>query len=422
MPISYRSYHSGVKLQYANGELQPDMTKTIPRSTKQRWKGKSVYSFWSPYPLKEDESLSEQAKIHRLKRDNERLKVQLKTLFYLVSIYKDLTALSSIKSTQVLKVRKGTETLLRSCKESGMGKAIWRYLPFSFKQWKAWNAQKHCLNSLQGYCRKQNPQQLSLSEQEIIKTRCANKEYENWPLSGIYYQLLRDQRIHCSISTFYKYCRLMNITRVRIKNPRKYVPYRTDEPLKVLHQDITIFKTMNGLKHYIYVIRDNFSRAILACKVATEYNNEVARQTLEDVLQKFSLMEREGALVTDNGMENKGKLEEWINKPGMLWKKLVAQLDIIQSNSMVEAANKILKYRFLYTSPVANTEELIVVLKKAVQAYNEIPNAQLYGFTPNEVLVGAKPDKHHFRTQIELGIKHRLTENQNFPCKMVCQV
>jgi putative transposase len=85
---------------------------------------------------------------------------------------------------------------------------------------------------------------------------------------------------------------------VRIKNPRKYTPYRTDAALKVLHQDITIFKTMNGVKHYIYVIRDNFSRAILACKVATEYNSEVARQTLEQVLQKFGLMNEEGILVT----------------------------------------------------------------------------------------------------------------------------
>lgn len=206
------------------------------------------------------------------------------------------------------------------------------------------------------------------------------------------------------------------------KESKAIHPLPGHEQLKVLHQDITILKTMNGVRHYIYVIRDNFSRAILACKVATEYNSEIARQTLQDVLQRFNLMDKEGALITDDGMENKGKMEEWMNKPGMLWKKLIAQIDIIQSNSMVEAANKILKYRFLYTSPVANTEELILVLKKAVRTYNAIPNVQLYGFTPNEVLAGAKPNKHHFKTQIELGKKHRLAENQNFTCKMICQI
>jgi putative transposase len=74
---------------------------------------------------------------------------------------------------------------MRHCKENGLEKTIWRYLPFSLRQWKAWSGQKHCINSLQGYCRKQNPQQLSLSEQEIIKTGCANKDYENWPLNSI---------------------------------------------------------------------------------------------------------------------------------------------------------------------------------------------------------------------------------------------
>ena len=94
-----------------------------------------------------------------------------------------------------------------------------------------------------------------------------------------------------------------------------------------------------------------------------------------------------------------------------------AQLDIIQSNSMVETANKILKYRFLYAKPVADTDELIDTLENAVKSYNNIPN----GFTPNEVLAGARPDKHYFKSQIILGKKQWLTENRDFPCRMVCQ-
>ncbi|MFA6060933.1 MAG: hypothetical protein WC756_22230 [Taibaiella sp.] len=419
MSSKYRSYHSGLKLQFADGKMQPDITRTIPRSTKQRWKGKNIEFFWTPYPIQD--TLPDDYLLWQLKKENAKLKVQVRSLFYLVAVYKELAALLPVKSSQVLIVRKSMERLLRYRNENGPDNLIWRYLPYSFKQWKVWSGQRHCLNSLQGLCRRQNPQQLSVSEQEIIRIECANKEYENWPLNSIYYQLLREKKINCCQSTFYKYCRLLNITHSRIKRPKKYSPFVVDRTLKVLHQDITIFRTINGIKHYIYVVRDNFSRAILACKVATEYNSELARQTLEGVLQKFSLMGQEGILVTDDGIENKGKLEEWLHKPGMLWKKLVAQLDIIQSNSMVEAANRILKYRFLYTKPVADTDDLINTLENAVKSYNNIPNGQLYGFTPNEVLAGAIPDKHHFRTQITLGKKQRLTENQKFPCKMVCQ-
>jgi putative transposase len=413
MPAPYRSYHSGLKLQFADGKMQPDVTRTIPRSTKQRWKGKNIESFWTPYPI--SDTLSNDYLLLRLKKENATLKVQVRSLFYLVAIYKELAALSPVKSYQVLAVRKSIDRLLRYYNENGPDNLIWRYLPFSFKQWKVWSGQRHCLNSLQGLCRRQNPQQLAVSEQEIIRVECANKEYENWPLNSIYYQLLREKKINCCQSTFYKYCRLLNITRKRIKRPKKYIPFRVDEALKVLHQDITIFRTINGIKHYIYVIRDNFSRAILTCKVATEYNSELARQTLEEVLQKFGLMDKEGTLVTDAGIENKGKLDEWLNKPGLLWKKLIAQLDIIQSNSMVEAANRILKYRFLYTKPVADTDELINTLENAVKSYNNTPNGQLYGFTPNEVLAGARPDKHHFKSQITLGKKTKTNRKSGFP-------
>ncbi|MBS0030636.1 DDE-type integrase/transposase/recombinase [Chitinophaga sp. 22321] len=420
MSSFYRSYHSDLKIQYANGKLHSDITRSIPRSTKQRWKGKNIQSFWAPYPLKEN--LPDENQLQKLRKENARLKVLIKSLFYLVSIYRELVILSPVKSAHVLTVKRNIEVLLHFCNKNELERVIWRYLPFSFKQWKSWSHQKYCFNSLQGHCRRQNPQQLSIREQEMIKTQCAKREYDNWPLSGIYYQLLRDRKINCSLSTFYKYCRLLNITKKHLKISRKYTPYRANKALKVLHQDITLFKTINGVKHYIYVIRDNFSRAILACKVANEYSSNMARQTLEEVLQRFSLMREEGKLITDDGMENKGKLEDWLNKPGLLWKKLIAQLDIIQSNSMVEAANKILKYRFLYTKPIADTRELIIAIEQAVKSYNQMPNSQLYGFTPNEVLAGAIPDKCHFRTQISLGQKQRLKLNQDFPCKMVCQI
>ncbi|MFA6059099.1 MAG: hypothetical protein WC756_12925 [Taibaiella sp.] len=132
------------------------------------------------------------------------MKVQVRSLFYLVAIYKELAALSPVKSYQVLAFRRSIDKLLRYYNENGQDNLIWRYLPFSFKQWRVWSEQRHCLNSLQGLCRRQNPQQLSVSEQEIIQTECANKEYGNWPLNSIYYQLLREKKINCCQSTFYK--------------------------------------------------------------------------------------------------------------------------------------------------------------------------------------------------------------------------
>jgi putative transposase len=99
MPAPYRSYHSGLKLQFADGKMQPDVTRTIPRSTKQRWKGKSIGSFWTPYPI--SDTLSNDYLLQRLKKENAKLKVQVRSLFYLVAIYRELVALSPFITVQI---------------------------------------------------------------------------------------------------------------------------------------------------------------------------------------------------------------------------------------------------------------------------------------------------------------------------------
>jgi hypothetical protein len=115
--------------------MQPDITRTIPRSTKQRWKGENIHSFWTPYPLQEYLP-------RRLKEENTTLKVQVRSLFYLVAIYKELVALLPVKSNQVLAIRKSMERLLHYCNKNGLDNSIWRYLPCSTKQWKVWERTK----------------------------------------------------------------------------------------------------------------------------------------------------------------------------------------------------------------------------------------------------------------------------------------
>lgn len=415
----YRAYHSELKIQFAQKSIAPKLLKPIPRSTKQRWKNKSVHSFWTPYPI--DSHSNPDLLILRLKAENLHLKKKVKALFCLVQVYRILIRAFEIKAQHAQAIKQNMIQLSRFCEQEHLGKTIWRYLPFSRKQWNAWTKQPDCPASLQKLCRKTYTQQLTIKEHSIIKTTADHNQYKHWPLCSMYYLLLRQKRLSCSISTFYKYCRLLSIIRKRQKYPKQYTPIRAEKPLKILHQDITIFKTMDGAKHYIYVIRDNFSRAILACKAASVYNSDLAKQVLQEVMEKFDLLNEEGALITDDGMENKGKMEEYLQQPGMAWKKIIAQLDIIQSNSMVEAANKIIKYRFLYRQPVADAYALHSLLIKAQLDFNTMPNAQLSGYTPNEVLGGATPDYYRFSNQINSAKKIRMMINSSFDCEQLCQ-
>lgn len=120
---------------------------------------------------------------------------------------------------------------------------------------------------------------------------------------------------------------------------------------------------------------------------------------------------RSGSLITDGGSENKGDLTQWLASSATLWKKIIAQVDIVQSNSMVEAANKILKYRYLFPKPIIDTSELSKTLELAVGNYNSMPNGSLHGLTPNEVLNGAIPDKHFFQNKIQNAKQDRIVTN-----------
>jgi hypothetical protein len=106
----------------------------------------------------------------------------------------------------------------------------------------------------------------------------------------------------------------------------------------------------------------------------------------------------------------------------MLWKKLTAQVDIIQSNGMIEAANKILKYRYLYPKTISGMLELEKELHDAVIDFNAMPNGQLYGFTPNEVLSGAIPSTESYKEQIHLTTFKRMQENRTFNCRLSCHL
>ena len=213
---------------------------------------------------------------------------------------------------------------------------------------------------------------------------------------------------------------MLYITHAKKVKQKSYNPLLAAAPLQMLHLDVTIHRLQNGTKVYLHVIRDNFSKAILACKAAVNCCSQNTKEILEEVLFKYNLLDKQGTLITDDGSENKGALQKWINKPGMLWKKLVAQLDIVQSNSMVEAANKILKYRFLYHRIFETITQLQLALPDILKEYNNMPLGCLFGFTPNEVLSGKMPNKKNFTEEIAHAKKLRLKVNQKIICENTC--
>jgi putative transposase len=157
---------------------------------------------------------------------------------------------------------------------------------------------------------------------------------------------MKDKAVFMGIGTWYKYANRLGIKRGFFKLKLKHeIGIRASKPLEILHMDITIFKTLDNTEIYISFIVDNFSRAILNWKASTEYSSNIVMELLKGAVQKHNI-KFETTLIADGGSENKGELSKYIGYNQNIT-KLIAQKYIIQSNSMVEAVNKHLKYYYL---------------------------------------------------------------------------
>ena len=98
-----------------------------------------------------------------------------------------------------------------------------------------------------------------------------------------------DKAAFFSISTCYNYLKLLGIKREKPKHRRKNHKkgLRASVPLEMLHMDISIFRTKNNAKVYLYVICDNFSRCILGYKVSTKYDVGLVVENIRVVVIHF---------------------------------------------------------------------------------------------------------------------------------------
>lgn len=115
-----------------------------------------------------------------------------------------------------------------------------------------------CEASYFKWCTKRFPNQLLPKEVLTIKAYMKHIDYMYWSKSSIYLRAVRDNDLQCCISTFYKYCRLLGFS-----NLKKYSNHDNNNPLKtkqsneVWCEDVTIFKTADGVKHYIHILMDH---------------------------------------------------------------------------------------------------------------------------------------------------------------------
>jgi putative transposase len=88
---------------------------------------------------------------------------------------------------------------------------------------------------------------------------------------------------------------------------------------------------------------------------------------------------------------------------------------------MVEAQNKILKYRYLFRREYLNIKSLSNDLQWIIDDYNnKRPHIALEGLTPSEAYTGEKISKKALAVQFDVARKSRYQENTANPCE-ICE-
>jgi len=295
-----------------------------------------------------------------------------------------------------------------------------KYVGLSYQQWLNFRRLSPCTKSPLQLCRRKHPSQLLNQEINRIVDHCTDTSYAAWPMASIYHNLIRKSLIFCSLSTFYKYAALLVQRQTLPLSRRKNhtVGIRASYPFQIIHADITEFTTLNATRAYIYCIQDNFSRAILKYTIAKDKKaSHLIDMIRELYVEKLQQVETNIQLLTDGGSENKPIQQIFADTSPPL-EHLIAQKDIVFSNSMIEHLHRTIKYRYLYRQHIESIEELQKAVELAVEDYNNRPAHALQGLTPIETLNGATVDTEKVRLQIkEASIKRRSLNKQIDCCK-----
>ena len=122
-------------------------------------------------------------------------------------------------------------------------------------------------------------------------------------------------------------------------------------------------------------------------------------------------------LMTDDGSENFGEVQSFLqltNNPS--FQHIIAQRDVEFSNSMIEAANKNIKYRFLYHKHIAGFNSLCQYMNQAIEHYNNRPHHILGGLTSFGVLNGNRTKKDIRQQEMATAKTTRIAENKQQKC------
>ncbi len=439
-----RSYHTNVKILAKANLLPEEMLDLIPKSNISRWK---YTDFSDTLEVKSFDLENKHIEDIKLLMNHEKL---LKTCTAVLRIKNSIISVLRRKTKKTEEKKVIVNTIDRVKDAISLERAT-RYFKISLNKYYHWSKQfkNKCLETLIDKCPRIYTNQLSNNEIQKISELVKEEKFKGWPIYSIAWYAIKNKILQVSVTSWYKYTKLLGYKRQVPENPKKnYQPVIANSPGEKLHADVTIFKPLNKSKVYIYIVMDNFSRYILGWKASLQLSSEIFVENLKEVYYKQLIpinpvrelcslsadfsnkvspvkeffsngVNKPIELIVDGGPENNNKkVDGFISDIDGAIKKLIAKKDIIFSNSVVEAMNKILKYGFLFQRDIPDFESTVKHLEKIIPIYNnERPHLALNGYTPEEVFNGISRNEEVYKKDLQEAYYRRIKENKEMRCR-----
>ncbi|WP_027420963.1 DDE-type integrase/transposase/recombinase [Crocinitomix catalasitica] len=422
-----KKYHTSLKTVYSLGLetliLPPEFTNTIPASTIHGWRHdfniKKQYG--QEFAKQIDENLSDASSFLELSSDFDR-----KIIFSLLSVKRFLIHQLS---------KNGFQKLLRNNKEktiqfiewidnkTDIGKSkISEYVGIGRKTISHWKRQIEytCHTSTLKKCLIKNPIQATKHEINVMKKLLTDPDKAHWGIPSIQGFAIKNKLCVFSISSWYNYNRIFKF-RTSINRFKKpvYKPLRASCVNEIWHADITVFKTLDGIKNYIYTVKDNFSRKTLAWIITKSVSAKSRMQTIQMAIE-IAFPENAGAvrLITDGGPENDNQtIKNFIVDAAVHINHQIALKDIVQSNSMAEATYRCMKSHFLYGKQINDTNELEKYVAFYLHDHDFVrPHSAHKVYTPDEVYNDCDPRSVALKPLYRQAAIERIESNKISGC------
>lgn len=239
-------------------------------------------------------------------------------------------------------------------------------------------------------CHKRSISTLTAEEIFTMRKFVTSKKYAHIPLNSLHLLAQKLGELFCSLDSWYKYCQKFAWKRpwTMEKRVQNKIGIRAQKPNEIWHLDVTVVDVRPGHKLYIQAVIDNFSRYVLAWRVTDKVNAENTIESIKLAHQKARALLNENSAIDifmDPGKENNNhEVQRFVSSKNL--RRVLAQVDIHFSNSMVERLFHSLKKNFLYHQKINGIEDLTRKANFYFNQYNNFIPMQIHrGGTPAEI-------------------------------------